>query len=537
MKDKHKIFLRASALGVLVVLLICFLNDFFQPLRVEWNNYYTQEGFYEEPDNTIETLFIGASTMLNAVNPTQLYSDYGMCAYNLGTEKQPVLATYFWVQEVYRLHSQSLKTVVFEVSELRDTSIDLIYHKALDNMKFSFVKLKALAAYEEEFGNAMNMFPLYAYHTRWSKLEDKDFYKFSLDPVNGTRGYNFDATVYGLTKKLAFVNEIVLDEDAEPNGLVESSVSYFEKLVEFCEEKGLNLLLVKVPVNNWSSSFHNAVQNLADKHSLEFLDFNFDPLFPELEFVDLFDNCDTRHMNCYGAEKFTSWLGQYLVDEYSASDVRGNPDYAFMEDQLRLYEQSFTLTATLQQIEDVTQYLSTAMQEHTAVLIAIKDSANRNLTNEQKATLKELGLEKLSSLEYRESYIAVVEGGEEVFEIVQECDPDIEEVFTFSDKFSNGVKFTVKSGGFENGNTASIRIDGEEVAVNERGINIVVYNCLTGKVLDSAAFDTHNYSKREVYKIEYASLANDEAALTELAYNSIFQQMLERLERIDAQRH
>lgn len=533
MKEKHKIRIRVSVFAALVVLMIGFLNAFFQPVWFEWNNFYSQKGFYEEPDDTIETLFIGASTMLNAVNPTQLYEDYGICAYNLASEQQPMLASYYWIQEVMRFHENSLKTVVLEVSELRDASGIAVYHKAFDNMKFSFVKLRALAAYQVYSGKAFQLFSLYSYHTRWSELTETDFEKFSLDATNGTRGYNFNPKAYGLTKSFSFVKDIVLDEDAEPKELVKSSLLYFEQIVNYCEKKGLNLVLVKVPTKNWSSELHNAVGELAEQYSLEFFDFNFAPLYDELGFVDLFDCSDTIHLNYYGSVKITDWIGKFLVEELDASDVRDNPDYAFMDEQLTMFNNTYKLIATLRQTTNVAEYLTEAIKEHTSVLISVKDTANKKLTDEQREVFSQLGLEKLSELGYRESYLALVQNGEVVSEKLQECDPDIDEILSYSGNLPNGVSFSIESGGYKNGNVASVLIDGEEQAKNTRGINIVVYNNLTGEVLDSVVFDSYKESEREVYKLEYASLINDEDALSELEENSVFQKMLARIEKIE----
>lgn len=69
--------------------------------------------FYDQPDNTLEVVFIGTSAIRNGIIPMELYEDYGICSYNLGTSGQPVLVLYYWLQEH---HSGSLKTVVLDVS-------------------------------------------------------------------------------------------------------------------------------------------------------------------------------------------------------------------------------------------------------------------------------------------------------------------------------------------------------------------------------------------------------------------------------------
>lgn len=82
---------------------------------------------------------------VNGIIPIELYREYGICAYNLGTEQQPLMTSYYWLLETERLHKETLDTVVLDASMLRRTPIDEVYQKSLDGMKLSKVKLQARA--------------------------------------------------------------------------------------------------------------------------------------------------------------------------------------------------------------------------------------------------------------------------------------------------------------------------------------------------------------------------------------------------------
>ncbi len=56
----------------------------------------------------------------------------------------------------------------------------------------------------------------------------------------------------------------------------------------------------------------------------------------------------------------------------------------------------------------------------------------------------------------------------------------------------NNVKFSIKSENFNVGNTASIISDGNEYAKNSIGLNIVVFDKMTNKMIDSVAFNTYS---------------------------------------------
>ena len=339
MKTGKKNFLRVCIFGLITAVLLFGLNVFFQPVWYDWNNYYTMNGFYEEPENTLDTVVLGASVALTSIAPTELYTNYGISAYNLGTQRQPVFASYYWLQETYRLHSKTLKNVVFDVSAVREDATKPFYHMAFDSMKLSDVKLRAVWDYTDgDITETLNfMIPLLSYHNRWSSLNSSDFEKFTLDPDLGTRGYFYLGYIYADRAGYDNVPDKlpILDTEAKPGKLDENSVEYLRKMADFCKEKRLNLLFVRTTTNNWDSGFHNAIQPLADELGIEFLDFNFDPLYDSYGYVHAYDTKDGNHLNYYGATKFTKWLGQYLVDNYGATDVRGKPGYEHIEEKLR----------------------------------------------------------------------------------------------------------------------------------------------------------------------------------------------------------
>ena len=534
MKENAKSLVRASAFSVVVVLFISILNSFFQPVWLDWNNFYTTKGFYEEKQNTIETVFLGPSTILSCVNPMLLYEKFGICAYNLSTEQQPMGASYYWLEETYRLHSETLKTVFLGVSELRNEPSEKAFHKAVDNMKPTKAKYNALLEYNE--GNVKdalsNMIPLVSYHNRWENdLSREDFEKHNYNPVNGSRGYSFSSRVCGwLSDPALKMMKLALDEKAEPTKLVESSVEYLDRMVKFCNEKGLKLVLLKAPANNWNSSHHNAVKKLADSYKLEFYDFNFSPYYDEISFVDLFDTSDgCIHMNYYGASKFTNWIGKYLVNKCGATDVRNDSKYDFLKDQQKEFNKRYYRQIELQAIEDISDYLLNVISENTTVMIMVKASAEEKLTEKQRDDFAKFGLEKLSNLRFRDSYLAVIENGKVTYEELKaNKTAESKTPLVYGGMLPGGIKYEIKSGGTDHGNVASCKINGKEVCFNKRGINFVVYDNEHKNVLDVTWFDTFNESKRDVYKTEYTEMVRNEEIASQVKDNKLFQKVLER---------
>lgn len=462
-------------------------------------------GFYDQPDDTLEVVFLGASTIRHGVIPTQLYEEYGICSYDLVSSAQPMYASYYWLREAYRFHSDSLKCVVLDVASMQHDRSEQKYIVALQRMRLSKNKYHAAKDITDTLEDFIYyMSPLYAYHDRWKELTDVDFRKINeksyAESLNtGLRGYGSLYTQL-ITQDYNYTDVPVLsyfEESEEKEEFGEEQVLYFQNIVNFCNENELQLILLRTPTHeeDWSDAQHNAVQELADESGLEFIDFNYSPYAEEIDYDAALDKSDSKHLNQTGAEKLTAWVGQYLVENGELTDTRGQEEYSFMEEELEQYQREL-LPGELLEIVDPAEYMETVneMEDYT-IFISVDEDGAFSLTQEQKDRFLALGLDELSSLEYRGSYLAVLENGEVKVEMSSLAE-ESEDPLQYSGYTKDGNAFTLKSGGFFSGNISSCVIGGTEYSLNSRGINIVVYDNRLGKEVDSAVFDTYASSVR-----------------------------------------
>lgn len=520
MKSDGKTLLRVGVFCALVAAVLMCLGSFFQPVWLKWNNFHTTKGFYEEPKNTIETVFLGSSVVSGSISPMEMYDECGINAFNLGMAQQPLMCSYYWLEETYRRHSETLKTVVIEASSLRSDADESFYHRAFDNMRFSSVKFRAVYDYTDgDLGRTFSfMNPLVSYHNRWNSLEITDFEKFSYDRDSGTRGYYLIETSYANKSyyKEENIKNPTLDTTAKPKELLEDAVEYFGKMAEFCKEKGLNLVLMKTAADNWNDSLHNACQQLADSYGVEFLDFNYDPLFDlDGSYIHDFDTNDGKHLNYFGSVKLSRWLANYLSENYGATDIRENPEYDFMKAQLQEYNKRVTQEINLISSESLKEYLEIASAGENTVFISVKDDAAAGLTDSDRQFLKEIGLEGLSELSDNDSYIGIISGGKVVREEVKlQSDSKDEDPLVIRGRLDDGNSYKITSGGKAHGNVAELVIDGNAIEDTGRGLNIAVYSNELGEVIGSAVFDTHISSSRDCYGLKTTGLLLDEEALS-----------------------
>ena len=115
---------------------------------------------------------------------------------------------------------------------------------------------------------------------------------------------------------------------------------YLEKIEELCEKNNAQLLLVSMPSpKNWNHKRHAEIQKYADGKGITYLDLN-----KKVEELGLNWTEDTQdkgdHLNVYGAEKVTSYLGNYLEENYELEDHRNDPTYEAWNQLAEQYKQN-----------------------------------------------------------------------------------------------------------------------------------------------------------------------------------------------------
>lgn len=137
---------------------------------------------------------------------------------------------------------------------------------------------------------------------------------------------------------------------------------------------------------------------------------------------------------------------------------------------------------------DIIDYLDTLKSNTSGnlIVIAVKDTPGLALNSLISASLQSLGLKANLKGQHGHSYVAAINGGKVIFERLGTDDTPV----IYDTKVG---KHTVhaESRVYLNGNVAVININSKDYAVNNRGLNIVVYKKSTGTVVDSVCFDTH----------------------------------------------
>ena len=324
--------------GIMTFIILSVASRIFEPKWIDHDGNmmtFIMKGFYKEKKNSLEVLFTGNSDVYRGVSPMHLYHKYGITSYNYVSAGQRSWIAYYMLEEA--LKYQNPKVILFNVDELnRDNQATVgNYSKVYDTLRFSKVKINAIfdKTYEKSrIEKLSHFFPILAYHSRYTELTSDDFKYAYFDATNVTKGMDLIADRVPYKSKKDYMEQTDEIEKVE-----DINIKYLDKIVELCKKKNIELVLFEVPSpDSWTYERYNGINNYAKEHNLKFIDLN-----QHLEEIGIDWKEDTSdggdHLNIFGAEKVSDYLGKYLVDNYKLTDRRKDKKYEYWNKQYEEY--------------------------------------------------------------------------------------------------------------------------------------------------------------------------------------------------------
>lgn len=279
--------------------------------------------FYEIEENSLDVLFLGSSHLYYGVQPGELWGQYGITSYVMGSPEQTAATSYYLLKEAFT--RQKPKVVAMESYYLW---YDGLYYsearlrQAFDGMRMGEVKVEMVNDLLSEKGRKEKLswyLPFLYYHTRWDALESYDFHT---KPY--LKGARIDYTVQPL-------------EDpgmvTEATEIPENSMEYLEKIIQLCQENGAEFVMFAIPYGietdqaryDRRQGINLTLETYLEEQGIPFLFYQKD-IDAGIDFST--DFRDKTHLNTYGAEKISSHLGKWLRETYQLSDHRGEESYS-----------------------------------------------------------------------------------------------------------------------------------------------------------------------------------------------------------------
>lgn len=146
----------------------------------------------------------------------------------------------------------------------------------------------------------------------------------------------------------------------------------------------------------------------------------------------------------------------------------------------------YSRTNELEEITVLDEYLEALKESGYDVFMSIKDNGTQFLTQERLGLLEDLGINTDLLKSDGVSFLAVIEDGK-----VIEAESGDDTISNTGKLETTNTEYSITSGGAGSSNiSSSIVINGKEYSLNNRGLNIVVYDPQSNVIVDSTAFDT-----------------------------------------------
>ena len=499
---KKKFVLKAVVFAAICLLIMSIITPVFVP--VWYPGTETMKGFQQEKENTVDVLFLGTSRTVYTASPWVLWEEYGISAYSLGVEQQPATVSAYLLEEA--LKSQDIKAVAIEVMGLdRERNVDESGQEAsirenFDNMPLTWEKIKAAWEICSESAKqtfSSFVFPLLRFHDRWNNLDQEDFADQNVP--SRTKG-----AVVGLQKDgVNFFPDPFPQTTGEPYQLPEESSEGLARIMKICKENGIELVFYASPTFGWTreqTAFYEQI--VQENENVHFINFNTEEMIEDIGFDIHSDYVDVGgHVNYYGAQKMMRVVGRYMSEELQLPDHRGDSDYASWDDCVDYVEWQ-KKTDQLEQVQTVEEYLALLADSRFSFAIAVCDDVAGAMSPQVYELLRATGLGAPFENGYRNSYIAVVDKGEVIYEAMKTESQEYKLTLDENAWFITSEGFLQEEGTYAQ---ASITIEETCYSTTTPGMLIAVYDNVDGTLVDVGVFNLYAEGLKE--EVERNSLS------------------------------
>jgi hypothetical protein len=296
-------------------------------------------------DGYVDVLFVGASHTEDGYNINLIEENTGLNAYNVGVSAQKLQSCYYLLKEAGE--NNGVKTAWLDVAygvTAAESSTKLANYVVADYLTNQKVKYEFLIEEYGVEGVVNGMLPvLHSCSLKPSTLKAhltrdyiKNPYKYLPTETDEYSGQGYIKGKGTLAENYVFKS----DGSINPEKLVSDySWKWLKKIINYCNEKGIELVLVNVPMPDgqlqadlYYDEYTEYIRNVAQEYGLKYYDFNLTKSYALT--MERSDYDDSSHLNGQGADKFSECVSKILngeLDESAfydtfAEKLANNPD-------------------------------------------------------------------------------------------------------------------------------------------------------------------------------------------------------------------
>ena len=283
-------------------------------------------GFYAEKNDTIDAVFIGSSPLPACVATPKIYGETGITIYPMSSNMQRPVATKYLVKEA--LKSQSPDLFIFEMRMWAAADEDLLGNMAhtrevTDNMKYSLNRIRTINAMVDDKDDRINYyFDIFKYHSNWKTL-------FLWSQLR-TAFYCYPEDLKGslIEAEVGPCDAPVVLPEGDKEAIPPEQEEYLNDLLDYLDENNINALFVVTPYNakDHEQRRFNYMSDIITARGYNFLDMNRHIDEMGLDFSRDIKDYGT-HTNVAGADKVSTFLEQYLIENYRDKGIALTADH------------------------------------------------------------------------------------------------------------------------------------------------------------------------------------------------------------------
>lgn len=447
---------------------------------LEWKDGYglkTWDEFYGIEKDTVDVLCYGSSHNMCTINHGLLWNEHGITSASAGGIGLSLRTTYYFIRET--LNYQRPKVILLEAAYATWDSEEYTGYEevmALNQSLDRAALVKELYEDDEDYMSYLLRLPVY--HTRYWEIGKKDFTGFDVYSL----GYYGTWNIYsGGTPK-------DLSATAQPMKIEEEKLKWLDEIIRLCNDENIKLVIYVAPFNaactqeDWDRL--DWVEQYAKELGIPMLNFNKKVEELQLDFTT--DYADNHHLNVYGGEKVTAYIGNYLAENYDLEDHRGQGGYGLWENCYKryLHEENMYRLKWEQSMEN---YLALLEGNDFVTAFTFKGEDYIKVMEDKHFELFErLGV-KPEVLRKLGEGILIVSAGEVLYKT-----GDTDSLYCFN---RDGCDFWVRIG--DDGSEELI-VDGFNCTYRENGIHAVTYSRISGQSVENVFFSPYNGFMRTV---------------------------------------
>lgn len=304
--------------------------------------------YQSRPENTIDVVTIGSSNVYRYFIPSEGWLKYGITSFAYALAAAEGENTIWMVKDV--LKTQKPKLLILEVrgflgtrnrKALSPSTYRLIknYANPLDRWKIirHYCRINGISFSPDQVPYYLTL--LLNHENYWTLMRPENWKKavrgtkFTREPGEGPfLGYVPAGNVQA-QKQTAYDETYIEDLSAE-------NEASLREILDYCRKIGQDVMLVSSPFIYTKQEIGelNAVALLAKEYGIPFLNTNTSGNTEKMGIDFGYDFYNSHHTNICGAIKYSNLVFDYLHENYELDDHRGDPDYAYFDEETKAYQ-------------------------------------------------------------------------------------------------------------------------------------------------------------------------------------------------------